>query len=101
MTQHFFSIFPLIAQAKSAADNALDPEAYRRASSLTLMVALLGVILITVLALIVVIRRSHRRKEQLAKSGPTIHTDAWTESGKRFDGSIIEINPDDDDDEPI
>ncbi len=71
-------------------------EAYRQISTLTLMLAMLGVVMLTTLLMIIVIRRSRRRREILPKSPPTEHVDAWAESGRRFDSSIIEIDPDDD-----
>jgi len=97
MIPDFSAIAATLAQAQTSPSNPIDPEAYRQVSALTLMLALLGVVLITVLALIVVIRRSQRRKAEQPKPGPTKHVDAWAESGKRFDSSIVEINPEDDD----
>ncbi len=97
MIPDFSTIFATIAQAQTSPSNPIDPEAYRQVSALTLMVALLGVTLVTALAMIVVIRRSQRRKAQQPKPAPTKHVDAWTESGKRFDNSIVEINPENDD----
>ena len=84
----------LLAQTDT---NPLTPEAYSEISSLTLFVAIMGIIAVVVLGIIVTIRRSQRRKADEPKSPPTEHVDAWAESGKRFDTSITEINPEDDD----
>ena len=96
MIPDFSTISATLAQAQTSPSNPIDPEAYRQVSALTLMLALLGVLIITALAMIVVIRRSQRRKAQQPKPSLTKHVDAWAESGKRFDTSIVEINPDDD-----
>ena len=88
-------IHPLFIVALAAAD-PIPQEAYRRVSSLTLMLAILGVVLVTTLSMIVVVRRSRRRRDAMPKSAPTEHVDAWAESGRRFDSSITEIDPDDD-----
>ncbi len=90
---------PLPILGLTLAQAAADPtpqEAYRRASALTLMLAILGVVMVTTLLMIVVIRRGRRRQEALPKPAPTEHVDAWAESGRRFDSSITEIDPDDD-----
>ncbi len=92
-------IHPLSIVGLTIAQAASDPisqEAYRRASSLTLMLAILGVVMMTTLLMVVTIRRSRRRKEALPKPKPTEHVDAWAESGRRFDSSITEIDPNDD-----
>jgi len=88
-------LIPLVAFAQTSTDS-IPPEAYRRVSSLTLMLAILGVILVTTLSMIVVVRRSRRRKDAMPKPAPTEHVDAWAESGRRFDSSITEIDPDED-----
>ena len=84
--------------AQTASDS-IPPEAYRRASSLTMMFAILGILFIMSLALIVIIRRNRRRKESMPKPDSTEHVDAWAEAGRRIDDSIVEIDPDDDEDE--
>jgi len=84
-----------IALAQTNQDS-LPPEAYQRISSLTLFVAILGILVIMVLSTILVLRRSQRRKQAMPKPEPTEHTDAWAESGRRFDNSIVEIDPNDD-----
>ena len=71
----------------------LPPEAYREISSHTLFVAIIGVLAVIMLGLVITTKRAHRRKANAPKPGPTTHTDAWTESGKRFDPSITEIDP--------
>lgn len=91
-----FNPHPILILAQSTTD-PIPPEAYRQASSLTLMFALLAIVLIMILSLIVVLRRSQRRKASEPKPLPTEHVDAWAESGKRFDSSITEINPEDED----
>lgn len=100
-----FTLFQSVASdlasnlALSLAQVAPDPipeEAYRRASTLTLMFAILCILLIMILSFVVVIRRSQRRKESQHKPGATEHIDAWAESGRRFDNSITEIDIDDD-----
>jgi len=83
---------PMLAQSDPA---PIPQEAYRQVSSLTLMFAILGILLITVLSFIVVLRRSRRRKEALPKPASIEHVDAWAEAGRRFDNSIIEIDIDD------
>lgn len=83
-----------LAQADS---QPIPREAFRQAFSLTLMFAILCIVLIMVLSFIVVIRRNNRRKEAEPKPQPTEHVDAWAESGRRFDNSITEIDPNDDD----
>ncbi len=91
-------IHPLSIIGLTIAQAASDPipqEAYRRASSLTLMLAILGVVMITTLLMIVTLRRSRRRKDTLPKPKPTEHVDVWAESGRRFDSSITEIDPND------
>lgn len=91
------SIDPLLLAQTST--DSIPPEAYRRASSLTMMFAILCIILIVILALIVMIRRRRRRVESLPKQDqPTEHVDAWAEAGRRLDDSIVEIDPDEDDD---
>jgi len=86
---------PLITFAQTSTDS-IPPEAYSRVSSLTLMLAILGVVLITTLSMVVVLRRSRRRKDAMPKPAPTEHIDAWAASGRRFDSSITEIDPDED-----
>jgi len=83
-----------IAQTSDQPTNSqLTPEAYRDISSLTLFVAIIGVLAGITLGLVITTKRAHRRKARAPKSTPTTHTDAWTESGKRFDPSITEIDP--------
>jgi heme/copper-type cytochrome/quinol oxidase subunit 2 len=88
-------ICPLSIVALAAAE-PIPQEAYRRASTLTLMLAILGVVVVTTLLMVVVVRRSRRRRDAMPKPAPTEHVDAWAESGRRFDTSITEIDPDDD-----
>jgi heme/copper-type cytochrome/quinol oxidase subunit 2 len=78
------------------ASNPIPEEAYRQVSTLTLMFAILSILLIMTLSFLIVIRRSQRRKSTLPNPSTTQHIDAWAESGRRFDDSIIEIDVDDD-----
>lgn len=91
-----FNPLQILPLAQTSAD-PIPQEAYRQVSSLTLMFAILSILLIMILSMIVVLRRSQRRKADEPKPQPTEHVDAWAESGKRFDPSITEINPEDDD----
>lgn len=70
-------------------------ELYRQWSSMMLILILLGVIVITCAAFLVTRRRARRRMEGKKKPNAEI-ADAWTESGKRFDGSIVEITDEED-----
>lgn len=70
-------------------------ELYRQWSAMMLILILLGVITITCVAYLVARRRARRRLEGKKKPNAEI-ADAWTESGKRFDGSIVEITEDED-----
>lgn len=88
-------IIPIFTLVQSAS-NPIPEEAYRRVSTLTLMLAILGILLVTTLSMIVVIRRARRRRDAEPKPKPTEHVDAWAESGRRFDPSIVEIDPEDD-----
>ncbi len=90
-----FSALPILTLVGSK-PTPIPKEAYRQISTLTLMLAMLGVVMLTTLLLIIVIRRSRRRQDTLPRPAPTEHVDAWAESGRRFDSSIIEIDPDDD-----
>ncbi len=69
-------------------------EMYRQWSSLMLVLILLCVIAITALAFIVTRRRARRRMESLPKKKDAHIADAWTESGKRMDDSIMEFRDD-------
>lgn len=84
----------MIAQTNTS---AIPKEAYRRASSLTMMFAILSILLIMILAFVVITRRSKRRKDAQPKPVSTEHIDAWAEAGRRLDDSFIELDIDDDD----
>ncbi len=90
-----FNSYPIFNLAQASSES-IPQEAYRQVSSLTLMFAILCILLIMTLSFIVVIRRNRRRKEAAPKPAPTEHVDAWAESGRRFDNSITEIDPNDD-----
>ncbi len=68
-------------------------EAYRRWSSLMLILTILAVIVLTGLAFLLVRRRARRRMEQLPRHAPLPHVNAWEEAGRRFAGPVVE--PDD------
>ena len=95
-------ILMLFNSTQTLAQLAVDParqDAYRRGSSLILMVSLLGIIVIMVLALIIVLRRNRRRRDQAHPNRPSLkHVDAWAEAGRRFDNSITQLDPDEDED---
>ncbi len=90
-----FNPLQILPLAQTSGD-PIPQEAYRQVSSLTLMFAILSILLIMILSMIVVLRRSQRRKADEKKPAPTEHVDAWAESGRRFDNSITEIDPNDD-----
>jgi flagellar biosynthesis/type III secretory pathway M-ring protein FliF/YscJ len=69
-------------------------EFYRQYSALMLILILLSIIVITALAFIVTRRRARRRMEDLPKRKDAPIADAWTESGKRMDESIMEFRDD-------
>ncbi|MHA7812331.1 MAG: hypothetical protein ACX94C_02900 [Phycisphaerales bacterium] len=69
-------------------------ELYRQWSALMLILILLGVIVITALAFIVTRRRARRRIDSRPKRKDVPIKDAWTESGKRMDESIMEFRDD-------
>lgn len=84
----------LPTQAAPAPPNGPPREAYRQWSSLMLILVILGVIVLTGMALIIVQRRGRRRKDRLPKRPSLPHVNAWEEAGRRFDGSITEFNDD-------
>lgn len=57
-------------------------EVARKVASMTLAVALLGVVVLTVLTLIL-LRRARGRAAESARARRTRHTDAWAEAGRR------------------
>lgn len=57
-------------------------EVARKVAGMTLLVSLLGVVVITVLAL-VVLRRMRRRLIDPGRNRRTRHSDAWAEAGRR------------------
>lgn len=69
-------------------------ELYRQWSALMLILALLCIITVTAFAFIVTRRRARRRMESLPKKKNAPIADAWTESGKRMDDSIMEFRDD-------
>ena len=70
-------------------------ELYRQWSALMMVFILLCVIAITALAFIVTRRRARRRAAALKKTKSPEIADAWTESGKRMDDSIVELTDED------
>ena len=89
----FTSIVALLAQTS---DHMPPPEAYRRWSSMMLILAILSVLLVTAFWMIITLRRSRRIRDDLPKPKDIEHIDAWAEAGRRFDDSITEIDIDDD-----
>jgi beta-lactamase regulating signal transducer with metallopeptidase domain len=81
-----------------ASQDAARQDAYRRGFTMIALVTILGLILVMMLAMIVVLRRSSRRKQARSKPKSIEHVDAWSEAGRRFDDSIVEIEVDDDSD---
>lgn len=64
----------------------------REGMSLLMMVSLIGVAVVTILALWMVMRGLRRAKAR-GESVPTdMSVDAWVEAGKRMDGGITEFD---------
>jgi beta-lactamase regulating signal transducer with metallopeptidase domain len=93
LSRLFISIPELIAQTSNKTP---PPEAYRQWSSLMLILAILSVLIVTMLWMIISLRRARRVRDALPKPKDTKHIDAWTEAGRRFDNSITEIDVEDD-----
>lgn len=93
-------IAPILHLATTLASTAVttgeqQPELWRRWAALMLVLMLLGIIALTALAFLVARRRARRRGPQRPSTPDAPIADAWSESGKRFDGSIVEIRDDD------
>jgi len=78
-----------LGQAYPARDDAM-----REGMSLLMMVSLLGVLAVTLLALLMVMRGVRRKKTKRQAEPTDVSVDVWIEAGKRLDSGITEFDED-------